>query len=127
MISCSENKGAQSHGVKTPACSTCNGLVSNSFFDTLHDRCEFINKRLRRKFSKFLHMESWQSWELKSLDQGLKAYVIDKQNERQQAVKRVGWQFTKEFVNLFDQAHKEAVQQFPDNPQFQNFMKPKWT
>lgn len=113
-------------GATTPACHECNVILSNFYFDTLADRAEYVNKRLRRKHSKFLHMESWQEWEMNGLSRTLRSHIHCKQQQRQIAVQRCTWQFKKEFTELFEEAYKQAKDQHPENIRFHAFMKPKW-
>jgi hypothetical protein len=113
-------------GPRTPACHECNLILSNFFFDSLSERCEYANKRLRRRYSKLLHMETWQQWELDEVKGKLRGYVLSKQAERGIAVDRVSWQFKEEFTKLFEEAYQSAKSEFPGNEEFQNFMKPKW-
>lgn len=113
-------------GPRTPSCHECNLILSNYFFDTLAERCEYANKRLRRRYSKLLHMETWQQWELDEVKGKLRGYVLNKQAERGIAVDRVSWQFKEDFTKLFEEAYQSAKSEFPNNEEFHNFMKPKW-
>lgn len=128
MCSSEIRKGASGDypGPTTPSCHECNMLLASFYFDTLHDRCEYVNKRIRRKYSKFLHMETWQKWELDEIKGKLRGYVICKQAERNVAVDRASWQFKEEFTKLFEQAFDQAKSEHPDNKQFIEFMRPRW-
>ena len=113
-------------GPRTPSCHECNSILSNYFFDSLAERCEYANKRLRRRYSKLLHMETWQQWELDEIKGKLRGYVLSKQAERGIAVDRVSWQFREGFTKLFEEAYQSALTEFPENKDFHGFMKPKW-
>lgn len=113
-------------GPRVPSCHECNMILSNYFFDSLAERCEYANKRLRRRYSKLLHMETWQQWELDEVKGKLRGYVVAKQAERGIAVDRVAWQFKEQFTTLFEEAYKQALDEYPDNKEFHAFMKPKW-
>lgn len=127
MLTLQKRKEASANfGPRTPACHECNLILSNFFFDSLFERCEYANKRLRRRYSKLLHMETWQQWELDEVKGKLRGYVLSKQAERGIAVDRVSWQFKEEFTKLFEEAYQSAKSEFPGNEEFQNFMKPKW-
>ena len=113
-------------GPLVPACHECNLLLSASFFDTLQDRCDYVNKRIRRRYSKLIHMEAWADWELSEIKGKLRGHVIQRQEERKIAVNRVSWQFTHEFTSCFESAYEAAKIEFPDNPKFLTFMRPRW-
>ncbi len=128
MLSAERRRGgAHSVGATVPTCHECNMVLSSFYFDTLSDRCDYLNKRLRRRYSKMLHMEAWQPWEIDELKGALRGHVHSKQEERSIAIKRVSWQFTPEFTKMHEDAHKQAVDEFPSNKRFIEFMKPKWS
>lgn len=128
MLSLEKRDGrcAASVGMTTPSCHECNVMLSDLFFETIHDRCEYVNKRIRRRYSKLLHMETWQEWELDSIKGKLRSYVICKQAERNVAVDRASWQFKEEFTKLFEQAFDHAKSEYPDNKHLIDFMRPRW-
>lgn len=128
MCSSEIRKGASGDypGPTTPSCHECNMVLASFYFDTLHDRCEYANKRIRRRYSKLLHMETWQKWELDEIKGKLRGYVISKQEERSIAVDRASWQFKSDFTSLFESAYEEAKIMYPDNSEFIQFMKPRW-
>jgi hypothetical protein len=128
MCSNEIRKGASGDypGPTTPSCHECNILLASSYFETLHDRCEYVNKRIRRRYSKMLHMEAWQPWELDHIKGKLRHYVISKQEERSIAVQRASWQFKSEFTKLFEDSYEEAKSNYPDNNNFMVFMRPRW-
>ena len=115
-----------STGMTTPSCHECNIMLSNLFFETMHDRCEYVNKRIRRRYSKLLHMEKWQEWELDSIKGKLRSYVICKQSERNMAVDRASWQFKEKFTKLFEQSFDECKSEHPENKHLMDFMRPRW-
>ncbi len=115
-----------STGMTTPSCHECNLMLSNLFFETMHDRCEYVNKRIRRRYSKLLHMEKWQDWELDSIKGKLRSYVICKQSERNMAVDRASWQFKEKFTKLFEQSFDECKSEHPENKHLVDFMRPRW-
>lgn len=119
-------KPCASVGMTTPSCHECNNILSDLFFETLHDRCEYANKRIRRRYSKLLHMETWQDWELNEIKGKLRRYVICKQEERNVAVDRVSWQFKEDFTKLFEQSFDQAKSEHPDNKHLIDFMRPRW-
>ena len=128
MLSVEKRDGgcAASVGMTTPSCHECNVMLSDLFFETIHDRCEYVNKRIRRRYSKLLHMETWQEWELDSIKGKLRSYVICKQAERNVAVDRASWQFKEEFTKLFEQAFDQAKSEYPNNKDLIEFMRPRW-
>jgi hypothetical protein len=128
MLSLENRNGkcGASVGITTPSCHECNSILSDLFFETLHDRCEYVNKRIRRRYSKLLHMETWQDWELNEIKGKLRSYVMCKQAERNVAVDRSSWQFKEQFTKLFEQSFDQAKSEYPDNKHLIEFMRPRW-
>lgn len=116
----------RARGIKTPSCSECNVVLADHYFPTLSERCDAANKRLRRRYSKFMHMEAWADWEMKELKGSLRDYVVWKQAERSKAVNRVGWQYTQTFTELFDKAYASAQLEYPNNKWLHHLVKPHW-
>jgi hypothetical protein len=113
-------------GPLVPSCHECNLLLSASYFDTLQARADFVNKRLRRRYSKLVHLETWADWEISEIKGKLRGHVVQKQEERKIAVNRVSWQVGSEFVADFESAYEQAVINFPENKHFHDFMRPRW-
>lgn len=115
-----------SPGPRTPACAECNGRLGASFFDTLTQRASYANQKLRRKYSKLLHLEVWQPWEVTGLSGTLRKFIESKQVERNIAVRRASWQCTPDFTGLHELAWTQALADFPTNIKFLKFMRPPW-
>lgn len=62
--------------VTVPSCKECNGMLSNSFQETLVERIAEAKERLRYRYSKVLAMPNWSTGELIDLGPGAIARSI---------------------------------------------------
>lgn len=125
MFSVEKHKGSDK-GPRTPACMTCNSILSSFFFDTLHERCDYVKQYLLKKHAKILKTQDWSDEELKELDGKLKNHIIKQVNFKKEITPRVFWQNSKEFVSEFEKAYEKSVSEYPFNKNLHAFMTPVW-
>lgn len=109
-------------GLRTPACPQCNTLVGALLFETLFERCRWLNGRLRSRYRRVLRLPKWESDELGELGYSLRSYVKGKQTERAVAMERVAWFESAEQRQIVQGAVNEAVSIFPGNQSLVAFL-----
>lgn len=79
------------------ACSDCNRHLSNRYFDSFKERCEWAHWRLAKKTKPI----EWHQWELKNLDYTLRTYIRKQIAKRLWIQQRADWYETRDFyLNL---------------------------
>ena len=126
MINSIEKHSGSDKGPRTPSCMVCNGILSSFFFDSLHERCEYVKQYLLKKHSKLLKIKDWSEKDLKEIDGKLKNHVIRQLNLKKEMMPRIFWQNSKEFVSEFDKAYQKAINEYPFNKYLHKFMTPSW-
>lgn len=58
-------------GPHCPACKLCNSKLSNRFFETFIERCQFVHDRLEKLCKPIV----WTSYQIAAMDYGLKTLV----------------------------------------------------
>ena len=111
-------------GIRTWACQLCNSGLGDKYFNTFSDRTFFVERFLRRRYSKTLSSEDWEPSEIAELSGKLKSYVLKAQTELTLIRDMVEWRNSDRFyMNLedllyqpcldpTDQKYSEVVAQF---------------
>lgn len=63
-----------------PCCNLCNNLAGDSAHFTIQSKARYLHERYNKKFKKVLRLPVWTPSELKELDYGLRAYVVQRQH-----------------------------------------------
>lgn len=79
------------HGVRTYACSRCNGLLGSKVFPTFRERVAYVNGKLVEKAQKYRRDASWSDEEIAALDDTLRSYVASRQLAQRAADANVQW------------------------------------
>jgi len=58
------------------ACRECNSLLSNKYFNTLAQRKQYLKRRLKQRYQKYLALPEWTDTELGTLSSKLRTYVL---------------------------------------------------
>ena len=72
-----------------PACSECNGLASDQLFGSPALKREYIQNRLRARYSFAFESEAWSDEEIGELGPGLRQFVSARQAEAENVRQRV--------------------------------------
>lgn len=75
------------------SCADCNVHLSNSFFQTFRERCEYAQQRLNN----LTNPVEWHHWELKNLDYGLREYIERSTAKRKWMRLRSDWYTSREY------------------------------
>ena len=118
------NSSHCNYGITAPSCRECNSLLSNLYFDSLMERCQFANQKLRKKYSKLLNTPNWEPSELKQVGNGLVGYIIEKQQLKNAVVDRILWQSKHEFREMFQESIERTIAYHPHNKNLLNFINP---
>lgn len=79
------------------SCNDCNENLSNRYFDTFGDRCEWNQWRLTAKVKPV----EWHTWELKPMDYNLRSHIRAEMEQRKQWQSRADFYGSREFyLNL---------------------------
>jgi len=78
-------------GIRTWACLACNSGLGDKFFDTFSDRTFYVERFLRRRYSRTLSCEDWEPSEIAELSGKLKSYVLNAQKELELVRSMVEW------------------------------------
>lgn len=84
-------------GVRTYSCTDCNSNLSNKYFESFHDRCEYVNKRIAQRNRKILNLPVWSEEDFEELGKNIKARLAGKLNFKALVLERLRWQSTNEF------------------------------
>lgn len=117
-----ERGAGSAWGLKTPACLECNSLLGAFLFETLFERCKWLNRRLWKRYKRVLRLPRWDAEEIGELRYSLRTFVAGKQTERAVAMERVAWFESPEQKALVEQAVNEAAEMFPRNRQLIGFL-----
>lgn len=103
-------------GVRTYACSDCNCMLSNKYFESFRERCKYVNQGIERRFKKVLNMPVWTDEEFKELGKNMRSRLAEKLNLKALVLERIRWQTT----NEFDDYCKEPKEYFKANENIVN-------
>lgn len=98
-------------GVRTYACSDCNCMLSNKYFESFRERCKYVNQGIERRFKRVLNMPVWTDEEFKELGKNIRSRLAEKLNLKALVLERIRWQTT----NEFDDYCKEPREYFKAN------------
>jgi len=111
-------------GIRTWSCQTCNSGIGDKYFNTFADRTLYVERFLRRRYSRTLSCEDWEPSEIAELSGKLKSYVLNAQKELNLVRSMVEWRnsdgFYRNLEGLLyqpcldpkDQAYSDLVAQF---------------
>ena len=111
-------------GIRTWSCQTCNSGIGDKYFNTFADRTLYVERFLRRRYSRTLSCEDWEPSEIAELSGKLKSYVLNAQKELELVRSMVEWRnsdgFYRNLEDLMyqpcldpkDQAYSDLVAQF---------------
>jgi hypothetical protein len=85
------NGRASNNSEVVPTCYECNRLASNNQFDSVLEKFNFIQERIRAKYEKLLNLGNWTSNELNELGPQLRAYVKSNAEFRLIIERRLSW------------------------------------
>ncbi len=82
------------NGPITHACKDCNNSLSNRYFETFKNRCEFIQARLQKKCKPIM----WHPWEFNYLDHSLRTHVSNETKKRKWIQFRADFYGSRDFL-----------------------------
>lgn len=74
-----------------PACTECNGILSDKVFDSLMRRKRYVKRRLRYRYKRLLAMPSWSDSELATLGERMRQHVLASLAHRDRILERLAW------------------------------------
>jgi len=93
-------------GFLIPACQECNCILNDRRFNTLGERCEYIKRKLKKRYGSILYISPWSNEEIDELDGRLKEYVSGYRNSIDILLERLGYKSSVykiyEDVNLYE-------------------------
>jgi uncharacterized protein YlaI len=101
----------RSKGVRTYACSDCNTVLSNKYFESFRKRCQYINQAIARRYKGILNLPVWTPEEFAELGKNFRSKLAEKMNLKAIVLERIRWQTT----NEFDEYCKEPRDYFKAN------------
>ena len=103
-------ESTRNRGVRTFSCNNCNRVLSDRYFNTFKDRCEWVESHYRKSYRKIARLDPWDDSEIASLKGKLKQYVKTKEIQRNEITRRAEWPFSDSyFKNIVDLADQPAV------------------
>ena len=70
-------------------CKECNHVLSSQPLYTIEERCRFLIKKYKRKYTKVLKIPNWSNEELSTVDESLQLYILDGLNQKKTAQERL--------------------------------------
>lgn len=99
----SKNRKMEAIGFLTPACRECNCILGDKIFPTFQERFQYVQKRLRHKYKKFMKVV-WDDEDIRSVSGRLRQF-IEQQNRLNKRIRsRLEWPETTEFVSILEEA-----------------------
>jgi hypothetical protein len=74
-----------------PACRECNSILGNKYVDSLAKRREYVKKRLRTRYDRFLETPDWNDSELSQVSDMLQGYIVHSIAKRDLIRQRIAW------------------------------------
>jgi hypothetical protein len=113
-------------GIFTKACRDCNVRMGAFMPDSLAAKCERINALLSRNYRSVLEMPEWTRRELRDMKRTLRTAVQLRLSKKAVACRRIFWQRTLDFQELWETAHQKSKIEQPRNWHLHAFMEPPW-
>lgn len=76
-----------------PACRECNSLASDTVFETIEEKREFIQGRVARRYSKLLKMPTWTTKELGEVSHQLRRSILLSMRTKRLIEARLRWPY----------------------------------
>jgi hypothetical protein len=74
-----------------PSCHQCNSIAGADVFQSLAEKREHIQARLREKYWKVLYMPKWDDDEIEELDGRLRQSIAAAEAQRRIVATRISW------------------------------------
>jgi hypothetical protein len=94
-----------------PSCAECNHIASNQVFNSAHEKRDYVQERLRSRYSDAFVQEGWSEAELEDLGPGLRQFVQSSQAANEIARERVAYSGPLPY-EVGSLALQDAVRQF---------------
>lgn len=125
------SRGRQTKGSKSPlgfctyCCRECNSLLGSSIFPTFQERLVYLNKKLSKKYNKFLTVV-WDEEDLSSVSGNLKRYITGFNNLNKITRERLDWIYSPTFLKMLSETQEDVASL--DIPQhFKDYIVPQDT
>jgi hypothetical protein len=118
--------GKWDRGIFVWACRDCNARLSSLFFDTLAERCAYVNNAIRHKNERLLRLPQWKPRDLRELGPNLRSLIQRYLKSKSVAVRRVVWQNSSDFFNEWNRMFNRVTECQPTNCHLHRFLMPPW-
>lgn len=76
---------------KVWSCSECNSIASDSLFETIEEKGEYIRAKLKHKYKKILEAAEWSDDEIEEMGYGMQKRIRSARTAKQWVKKRLQW------------------------------------
>lgn len=115
-----KQRRGESIGFMTYCCRECNRILGDRLFYTFQDRAKFVNTKLRNRYRKFMGVV-WDKDEIEELSDRLKEEVERSNRLNLMLRERVGWQSTKEYLDMLNETMDRVYWSDELLPQWKEF------
>lgn len=113
--------GGKERGVRTYACTQCNSILGDKYFDTFLERIMFVRGRLTEKAGRNSRKAAWDDDEILELSGSIRNYVASKQFKIRAMDRRTEWPLSFRFyqaIGNLDTVHALT----PSHPKYQEWV-----
>jgi hypothetical protein len=121
MLFPGETRG-EHRGIKTPACTSCNCILSSLYFSTFQARVYYVVMQLKARNKRLLRLPDWSSKELDEISPEMRGFIFRKRRLRQNVIERLEWHQGVKFLKIMQEATQEAKAIYPNNVHLHNFL-----
>lgn len=127
LLRTSNVRNVKRFGVTVYSCDECNNLLGNNIFCSFYERCQFVRKKLEKRYRKKIRaIASFDNEELEEYGPNLKKYLSDSKVLLKLLERRLSFQDSYDFFLIFKSIQDDVSHEmFPKREFWMEFFQAK--